>query len=231
MTRRLRVAGLLVAGGAVGGTARAEWPRHLARPPLLPGVPYYDYRPVTTPRPTVTAMSLVKVTVANGTTGVPPAVGATAFAADAVRPGPRAQQLYQLLEPRLQADHCFLSRVAVAFHDDGSFQISFRADQNPQPGTDLRSPLRPGERLDTTLQTSQLKRNLFVVKVRGYASYPVAPTRLVAGVTPPALVEFPIEPFWVHKGEPFSGFVTGRSEDVRRYFSTIDRIEVEFTYR
>ena len=47
-------------------------------------------------------------------------------------------------------------RFAVALHEDGDYQISFRADQNPQPvgiGGDIGSPLRPGE-LVTTLQTA-----------------------------------------------------------------------------
>jgi hypothetical protein len=56
-------------------------------------------------------------------------------------------------------------------------------------------------------------------------------TQVNQGVTTPALVEFPIEPFWVQKGEPYSGFVTGRSDAVRKYFHAVDRIEVEFTYR
>ena len=234
MTRKSIVAGLLVVGGAgaFAGLGRAELPRHAARPALLPGIPCYDYRVVPIPTPTVTAVSLTKVpaVVDPAPTATPVVAGGTAFAVDTARAAP-VPQMYQLLETRLKADHCFLSRMAVAFHPDGAFQISFRADQNPQVGEDIRSPLRQGERLDTTIQTSQLRRNQFVVRVRGYAAYPAKGTLPALGVTPPALVEFPIEPFWVQRGEPYSGFVTGRSDAVRKYFTAIDRIEVEFTYR
>lgn len=252
MTRKSIVAGLLVVGGAgaFAGFGRAELPRHTARPAPLPGIPCYDYRVVPTPTPTVTAVSLTKVPAGPVVAPTPVVVGGTGFAADAARAAP-VPQMYQLLETRLKADHCYLSRVAVAFHADGAFQITFRADQNPQVGDDIRSPLRTGdrtdavlrtgerpettvrqaERADTVLQTGQLRRNQFVVRVRGYASYPAKGTLPALGVTPPALVEFPIEPFWVRKGEPYSGFVTGRSDAVRKYFTAIDRIEVEFTYR
>ena len=235
MTRKSIVAGLLVVGGAgaFAGSGRAELPRHTARPALLPGVPCYDYRVVTTPAPTVTAVSLTKVVATPDPVpvAVPASVGGTTFGVDAARATGPQPQLYKLLETRLKADHCFLSRMAVAFHPDGAFQISFRADQNPRAGDDIRSPLRQGERLETTIQTSQLRRNQFVVRVRGSAAYPVKGTLPALGVTPPALVEFPIEPFWVQRGEPYSGFVTGRSDAVRQYFTAIDRIEVEFTYR
>ncbi len=201
---------------AVASGGRAELPRHHARPKALPGIPCYDYRMKVDPPPTVTAVSLTKIVAGPPTLGQP------------------VTHAYQLLEPRLQIDHCFLSRFAVALHEDGDYQISFRADQNPQPvgnGGDIRSPLRPGEKLETTLQTSQLKRNLFVVKVRGYAADPIRAGKpnLVPGS--PAVWELPIEPFWVQKGEPYSGSITGNSWAVKKYFPLIDRVEVEFTYR
>ncbi|MDY3560349.1 hypothetical protein R5W23_001582 [Gemmata sp. JC673] len=203
---------------AGGPAARAEWPKHTAKPKPLPGVPGYDYRPSDTrPAPTVTALSLEKVILTPA-----PLPG---------QPLRKGTQMYQLSQPRLQADHCFLSRAAVAFHETGEFQISFRADQNPLPGDDPRSPLRPGERLDTGLQTTQLKRNTFVVKVRGYAGAPIAPGRpnLVPGA--PAVVEFPPMEFVVQRGEPASKLFSGYSAAVEKYFPLIDRIEVEFTYK
>lgn len=213
MARRMvlaATAGVLVAACAAGG----ELPRHVARPKAVSGVPMYDYR-TTNPRltPTTGAVSLERVAV------TPP--GGTA----------PTMQMYQLAEARLQADHCFLSRVAVALHPDGSYQISYRADQNPQPGADPRSPLKPGERLDTTLQTTQFQRNLFVVKVRAYGAAPTRPNppNLVPGG--PVLVEFPAEVFWVQKGEPASKTLTGNLAAVKAYYPLIDRIEVEFTYK
>ncbi len=141
--------------------------------------------------------------------------------------------VYQLAASRLQLDHCFLSRVAVSLSADGSYEISFRADQNPVASNDPGSPLRPSDAQPAwTLQTAQLLRNQFIVKVRGYAAYPLPSTPPNLAPGKPVLVEFPIEPFWVERGKPYSGFVTGVASDaLRKKFEFIDRIEVEFTYR
>jgi hypothetical protein len=207
--------GLILLGAPTG---RAELPRNIARPKSLSCVPGYDYRSANAnPAPTVTAVSLVKVDV------TPPALPG--------EPRRMTTLVYQLLETRLQVDHCFLSRVAVALHEDGSYQISFRADQNPQPGNDIRSPLKPGERLNITLQTSQLKRNTFVVKVRGYGAAPVNRAQPNLAPSTPVLVEFPTMEFVVERGEPASKMYSAVSCAVQKYFPLIDRVEVEFTYR
>lgn len=220
MTRRTwKWACAAVCAAACASAGRAEWPRHVAKPKALPGVPGYDYRPSDVrPAPTVTALSLDKVTLTP--------------AAQLGQPGRKGTQMYQLGQTRLQVDHCFLSRVAVAIHETGEFQISFRADQNPQQGTDdPRSPLKPGERLEVPLQTSQLKRNTFVVKVRGYAGVPAAPGRPNPPPGAPAVVEFPPMEFVVQRGEPASKTFSGVSAAVEKYFPLVDRIEVEFTYK
>lgn len=221
MRRRVRAVcvGLGVLAGAA--VARAELPRHVAKPRAQWGVPNYDYRPTPAPAPaaTVTAMSLPKLDVTPAALPGQPRRPATA--------------VYQFIEPRLRVDHCFLSRVAVTLHEDGAYQISFRADQNPQPSDDRGSPLKVGERIETTLQTSQLRRNTFVVKVRGYAADPGRPGRV--GTTPlaaPALIEFPAMEFVVQKGEPASKSASKEGDPlVKKYFPLIDRVEVEFTYK
>ena len=196
-------------------SGRAEWPRHVAKPTPVAGLPLYDYRPTNArPAATMSAVSLDRVAV------TPP--GGTA----------PTMQMYQLRESRLQVDHCFVSRAAVALHPDGSYQISYRADQNPVLGNDPRSPLKPGERLETGLQTSQLQRNLFVVKVRAYGgaagASPGRPNLVPGG---PVLVEFPAEVFWVQRGEPVSKSVTGNLAAVKAFYPLIERVEVEFTYK
>lgn len=217
--RRYVLAGVCIGLGVVCVSAvRAEWPRHVAKPKAQPGIPGYDYRSADArPAPTATAISLVKIDA----TPAPP---------EGQRRRPTTQ-VYQLLEPRLQVDHCFLSRVSVALHEDGWYQISFRADQNPQPGEDIRSPLKPGERLEIPLQTAQLKRNTFVVKVRGYGAAPVNVGRPNLTASTPVLVEFPPMEFVVQRGEPASKAVHLYSPTVEKYFPLIDRIEVEFTYK
>jgi len=204
------------------GILRApEWRHGSARPGTLPGVPDYAYTAAHPVRPAVAVLSLVRV----------PA-GRIAGAAP-LPEGTHPAQMYQLPVARMQADHCFLSRVAVALHDDGSYNLSFRADQNPRPGGDspaLPTEFTEGPRL--TQQTGQLKRNLFLVRVRGYAgSGSVTGERPGPDLGRPAVWELAVEPFWVPNGEPYPGFVSGRSEMVRRYFEYIDRVEVEFTYR
>lgn len=218
MNARMRT-GLV--GGLLFGSATwaaAELPRHTARPATVPGIPCRPYTSGNAPHPTVTVISLERVPAGPGGGGV----------ADAKRP-----QVYQLLQPRLQVDHCFLSRVAVTLYEDGRYQISFRADQNPDPGTpdDPRSPLRPGERVQTVLETNSLKRNLFVVKVRGYAAFPVLPEQPNLTTPQPVVLDLPIDPFWVQRGEPCGKLIEGKLSTVARSFDLIDRVEVEFTYR
>lgn len=199
-----------------------EW-RHgrPARPGTLPGIPDYAYTPGPMAKPAVAVLSLVRI----------PA-GRIAGAEPLPR-GTHPAQMYQLPVQRMQADHCYLSRVAVALHDDGAYQLSFRADQNPRAGGD--SPLVPTEFTEgprLTEQTAHLKRNLFLVRVRGYAgSGGVSGERPGPDLGRPAVWELAVEPFWVQNGEPYPGLVSGRSEMVRRYFEYIDRVEVEFTYR
>lgn len=227
MARREAAAVLTGLAVAAGGPVAAELPRHRVKPCPLPGIPYLPYQPANAaPKPTLTAVSLVRVPATPAAAVIPPGVPAVVPAVVA------APQVYQLREPRLQIDHCFLSRVAVTLHADGRYQVSFRADQNPQPGdADVRSPLRPGEVVNVPPQTTQLRRNLFVLKVRGYGAFPTFDGR--ASLTPgqPVLAELPVEPFWVQQGQPYDGFVEGRSDAVRQFLPLIDRVEVEFTYR
>jgi hypothetical protein len=214
------LAGLAV---AAGGPVAAELPRHKARPCPLPGIPDLPYRSANAdPRPTVTVISLIRVPVDSAIPLVVPGAPGSVV----------APQVYQFRESRLQIDHCFLSRMAVTLHADGRYQVSLRADQNPQPGDgDIRSPLRPGEVVNIPLQTSQLRRNLFIVKVRGYGAFSKFADRASLVPGQPVLVELPIEPFWVQRGEPYDGFFEGRSDAVRQFLPLIDRVEVEFTYR
>jgi hypothetical protein len=222
MKGRLFVAVVLLGVGVLATGAKGELPRAWKKPCFLPGIPQGTYSAVpANPHPTTTVVSLARVS-AGRLTPLPPG------------PSPRPPQLYQLSQARLQVDHCFLTRVGVTLHADGAYQISFRADQNPEPSKDPASPLRQGERGQGdlwTLQTKQLLRNEFEVKVRGYAGTLQSSSPPNAAATKPAVIEFPVERFWVQRSQPYAGFVTGQREDVRKYFEYIDRVEVEFTYR
>jgi len=193
--------------------ANAELPRGKTRPRPVCGIPDYAYSSASaTAKPTTTAATLPRVPAARlSGTGVSP-------------------QVYQLAQARMQVDHCYLSRVAVTLADDGGYTIGFRADQNPVASDDPGSPLRAND-TPPTLQTAQLLRNRFVVTLRGYAND--ASTPLVPNLAAPraAVVEWKLDPFTVERGKPYSGHLSGFSNEVKRNFAFIDRFEVEFSYR
>ena len=229
MNRRLWAIGVI--GFCTATSLAAELPTLRTRPRPLPGIPCYPYRPTADePRPTTTSASLIRVPVLASEV-----VDPTRFDELPLPTGlgntPRPPVVFQLSDSRLQIEHCFVSRVAVTLYDDGRYLVSFRADQNPRVGLDAASPLRVNERLETVLQTTQLRRNLFVLRVRGYGLSPLRDERLGSAIGKPALIELPLDPFMVQRAEPYSGRMEGRSDAVRRSFELIDRVEVEFTYR
>lgn len=218
MRWKLLIPGMALAAGLPVVSAMGELPRGVTRPKPACGVPGYGYSNNAAPRGTVTAVSLVRV----------PANRLTNTGAD-----PYTPQVYQLKEDRLRVDHCYLSRIAVALHRNGDYEISFRADQNPVPSDDPGSPLKIGEKSPSEeLQTGQLLRNQFFVTFRGYANFPTAAETAQRPVlTKPALFELPLTPFWVQRGKPHSGRYSDNSSAVKRNFEYIERIEVEFTYK
>ena len=221
MRLKLLIPGTAFALGALAASSPGELPRATMKPRPACGIPNYPYAPTPSAnaKPTTSAVTLNRIP-ANRLPG----------GGDPLTPTP---MVYQLAASRLQLDHCFLSRVAVSLSADGSYEIGFRADQNPVASNDPGSPLRSSDAQPAwTLQTAQLLRNQFIVKVRGYAAYPLPSTPPNLAPGKPVLVEFPIEPFWVERGKPYSGFISGVASDaVRKKFEFIDRIEVEFTYR
>jgi hypothetical protein len=133
----------------------------------------------------------------------------------------RTISLYQLDQPRLEIDHCSVSRVALQLHDNGSWVLSLRGDQNPR---------QEGE--ERTFQPRlHLKRNLFVVRIRGYGSFREAPTAANMAVGKPELVDLEPVRFWVQNGEPRYLRVGGHDWRIREFFELIDRVELEFFYR
>jgi hypothetical protein len=137
---------------------------------------------------------------------------------------------FSLLDQVIRVDHCTLSKVSVALYPDGKFVVAFRADQNPQPADPLARTLTArGTGIDTGLDPVQFRRNKFFVTVRGYAADPLGERGI--GATKTAVLELPVEPFWVNRGEPYTGLVEGTSEAVRRNYKLVERVDVDFTYR
>lgn len=136
---------------------------------------------------------------------------------------------FSLLDQVIRVDHCTLSKVSVALYPDGKFVVAFRADQNPQPADPLARTLRSSVGVETGLDPVQFRRNKFFVTVRGYAADPLGERGI--GATKAAVLELPVEPFWVNRGEPYPATVEGTSEAVRRNYKLVERVDVDFTYR
>jgi hypothetical protein len=140
---------------------------------------------------------------------------------------------FQLDQSQVKIDHCSLSRFALVLHDNGEWTLSLRADQNPetegQPRNEITAP--GGALPDDGKQTLQLRRNLFFVRIRCYAAFPLDVKLPKQGPGFPALIELCPEPFWVQRGRPYDLRVRRPQPDVNRFFDLIDRVEVDFYYR
>ena len=84
-----------------------------------------------------------------------------------------------------------------------------------------------------TKQTAHLKRNLFIIRLRGLGSFtePLATPPSIPSQGKPMLLSLePIE-FWVQNGVPYTLVLQGQHPDAANFFDKIDRVEIEFTYR
>ena len=147
-----------------------------------------------------------------------------------VLPGTAAT--FQLRDQVIRVDHCTLSEVSVTLYPDGKYVVGFRADQNPlasDPRTPALTTAARGLTADTGIEPGQFRRNKFYVTVRGYAADPLGEGR--AGGSKAVVLDLPLDPFWVNRGESYRGLADGTSEAVRRNYTLVDRVEVDFTYR
>lgn len=167
--------------------------------------------------------------------------------ADGVLPSGQRAYYYQMSQAELRVDHCAISRVALVIRTDGLWTLSLRADQNRledrdptliavgRPvATDATAPapsrvILPGATA-TTRFSEHIKRNLFVVRVRGYPVY-TAETSLDAPPARPVLFELAPESFWVQRREPVFRTFQGSRGEVAEFARSVDRVEVELTYR
>lgn len=234
----LLVAALTVGGVAIGGGVR----RYHARPQERCGIPAADYQPPHPPpvvRPVV-AVSKVGVLLAQPqpqpTTAADAAMSlqipTTATAVARVK-------AYQFVPTSLAIDHCSISRMTLSIDDHGAWRFNFQADQNPQvtlPAAAVAVPTTaqirgmPDVRIK---QTEHLKRNLFVVRLRGYGAYsePLPTPPAPSNQGKPALVALPPVEFWVQRGVPYQGVFEGANANAATFFDQIDRFELEFSYR
>jgi hypothetical protein len=168
-------------------------------------------------------------------------------AADGVLPSGQRAYAYQMGQAELRVDHCAISRVALVIRTDGFWTLSLRADQNrPEDRdppliavgrpvvTDATSlaPSRvilPGATA-TTRFTEHIKRNQFIVRVRGYA-FAATGSSLDAPPARPVLFQLAPDPFWVQRREPRFEKFQDFDVEIAEYVRSVDRVEIELTYR
>ena len=130
------------------------------------------------------------------------------------------------LDQTLSVDHCTLSAVALSVSEDGQWILSLRADQNPP----VAQPATLGG-LTPQLDTAYLLRNQFHVEVRCYGSATaVLGPQADQGPGKPVLCQLCVPDFWVQRGQPKHVRQCNCSDDVRKSFNDIDRVEVDFYY-
>ena len=155
------------------------------------------------------------------------------LAVPGIKPDPALPKIryFQLDRAALSVDQCTISRVAFYIDSDGNWKLTLRAEQNSPERRKVEKILPGVTAKKEEVYTDYIKRNQFFVRVRGLGANPL-PVKIVEAA-PAAPVFFQLRPpgFWVERAEPFHYEVFGRWEDVRRYFTAVDRIEVEFWYR
>jgi hypothetical protein len=233
----LLVSALTIAGAAVGKGVR----RYHARPQERCGIPEADYQPRHPPPlvDPVIAVSQVGVLLAQPqTTASDTAMSLKIEGARTTAPRTRVK-VYQFAPTSLQIDHCSISRMALFLTDRGHWRLSLQADQNPQvvlPPAGVAVPTTAQVRGLPNVQlkqTTHLKRNLFVIKVRGLGAYrePLAVPPKPPTQGKPVLMDLPPIEFWVQRGVPYSAVFENENGDSATYFDQIDRVEIEFSYR
>lgn len=220
MRQRTVVLTSAVVSAAAISVAMAGVKQFRSRPQLLCGLPPHHYAQIDQQPPIV------------GRTGtgipinVPIALPGSVISTSA---GPVVEwKVYQLDTPTLQIAQCVISSVALSIAHDGRWRLNLNAAQNPRSPTDPDGPLSFRDpNTGALLQTSQIKRNQFLIEARGIG-LSRTPEEVLAR---PVFFEIDIPPFWVENGHPESKLFTGRCDAIGQYFSVIDRVEIEFTFR
>lgn len=138
------------------------------------------------------------------------------------REAPAKISFYQLEQSSLKIDQCEISRVGLQLHDGGDWVLSLRADQNRRADDGTLPEFMP---------QLHLKRNLFVVRIRGYGNFTEAPLAAAVRSGKPELLDLGPIKFWVENGQPRYLRVGETDSRIERFFESIDRVEVEFFYR
>jgi hypothetical protein len=129
-------------------------------------------------------------------------------------------KVYQLDKATILNDHCQLSNVSVTLLENGDWDVTFRAQQNPNL---VEPKVRP--------VYERFRRNRFRIVVRGLGEFPLRDPAEVPVLAKPVYCELLIPDFWMERGEVRTIRQSGQNcEMVRRYFDHVDRMEVELRY-
>jgi hypothetical protein len=242
------VAILLV--GVVGTGAGVR--RYHVQPQPLCGIPARDYQPPQPPPGPPPIVLLSKIAVPLVDTDPATLAGTPAMslqipgAAGTTRP---RIKLFQFDPSAAAIDHCAISQMALTINENGWWRLNLRADQNPQTASPttpaapaatpangapppVNAPIR-GLPNVSLKQTLHIKRNLFIINIRGLGGFSeavsVPPVPSTLG-KPVLLALEPIQ-FWVQNGVPYWLVTQGCCPDASVFFNQIDRVELEFSYR
>lgn len=139
----------------------------------------------------------------------------------------RAIKSFQFVEtPRLEIDHCSLSKISFLVNRTGHWSINFQADQNPDPPR--APPIDPGTAKPGKPAKDFIRRNEFFVTARVYAAQGAANPGDRLGR--PLIAELNLQPFWVQKAQPQTVWQEGDEGRFVELFDLIDRVELEFKY-
>jgi hypothetical protein len=252
---RTTVAALAASAGIV--TADGVRYYHVS-PQQLCGIPPADYQPPQPPPAVVPVIALSsKGQVLAQPVTPPPAARPMSLQIPGTTAAPATRvKSYQFSQSTLAVDHCSISRMALTIQDNGLWRLSLQADQNPQVETStalttvqpattpIFGGLVAGRPASTTApmrglpavqlkHTSFLKRNQFVIRLRGLGNFsevvavPATPAAIGKAVlfAPPPII------FWVQNGVPYALVHDGYDRDVQQFFDMIDRVEIELSYR
>jgi hypothetical protein len=205
--------GMLIAwcGGATAWAKRFQ----ITRPCRQCGVPQRDYQHGSK-APIVVAVSAIAVPLR----------------ADAAATSPETIRVFQVVDqPTLRNGHCSISRVTVRIHQDRRWSVSCVAEQNVVDDQPLApAPSFFSGAVPPQPYTAHLLRNQFVIRLRGYANYPVVPNDTAVTAGPPMMFLLEPPPFWVQRGQPRIWSYDGVNADVGEFFLLAQRVEVEFSY-
>lgn len=204
------LSGLGLTATLAGG---ADWLRRTEIRPYC-HLPAYDYRPIRPENPT-SAVSTIAITSS-----------VTSRAERPAEPGQPASTIttrtktFQLATASLQNNHCRLDRIALIIAEDGTWALSFRAQQNPSLVPEQERP-----------QYERFLHNQLLVAVRGVGLFPLGESPDTTVLGKPEFFKICLAPFLVHKREERILRWTGHSQEIAETFDAINRIEVDLRYQ